>query len=267
MDGAVTGEEEAIRWRRDLEDAEAANQESWPMDVTARMSEFEWLTLVTEILVPVWNELELELGDTQQRDQPARQPAGDSHGDVVWTIEEDAETEELGKNQVYSVILGAAAACNRWLREDLGPELRAGGQDFETPMTLDPAIDIDRWARDRSRPLTEEPAVDGDDDIEIWLHRADLRTAGTLPAETAPREEWSQAVGHSMALVRDAVHRLTLARLHMRAGDPALLESNLAVQITENLYRVVVWLAGTLQAWGLSLIRLHNAAPEPHNSP
>ena len=45
-------------------------------------------------------------------------------------------TEELGVNQVYSVILATAAACNGWLKEDPGPGLRAGGQDFETPMTL-----------------------------------------------------------------------------------------------------------------------------------
>ena len=91
--------------------------------------------------------------------------------------------------------------------------------------------------------------------------------ARTLPKETAPREEWSEAVGHSMALVREAIHRLTLARFHMRTGDPALMESNVAVQITENLYRVVVWLASTLQAWGTALVRVHNAAPEPDDGP
>ena len=87
---------------------------------------------------------------------------------------------------------------------------------------------------------------------------------GSGPAEeTAPREEWSEAVGHSMALVREAVHRLTLTRFHMRTGDRAVLESNLAVQTTENVYRVVTWLASTLQAWGIALVRLHNAVPEP----
>ncbi len=254
MDGAVAREEAAARWRRDLEDAEAASRQSWPQNVTARMSEFERLTLITEILMPVRNELALEVKDTQQRDQPDRQPADD----------QEEETGELGVNQVYSVILAAAAACNRWLREDLGPGLRAGGQDFETSMTLDPATDIDRWARERAEPMMEEPA---DDDIERWLHRADLRTAGTLPHETDPREEWSGAVGHSMALVREAIHRLTLARLHMRAGDPAMLEANVAVQITENLYRVVVWLAGTLQAWGTALVRLQNAVPALDDDP
>ena len=174
-------------------------------------------------------------------------------------------TGELGVDQVYSVILATAAACNRWLREDLGPGLRAGGQDFETPMTLDPATDTDHWARERARPMMEEP--DGADDIERWLHWADLRTARTLPEETAPREEWSKNVGHSMALVREAIHRLTLARLHMRAGDRAVLESNLAVQTTENVYRVVIWLASTLQAWGIALVRVHNAVPEPDNGP
>ena len=111
----------------------------------------------------------------------------------------------------------------------------------------------------------EEPA--GDDDIERWLHWADLRTARTLPEETVPREEWSEAVGHSMALVREAIHRLTLARLHMRAGDRAVLEANVAVQTTENVYRVVIWLASTLQAWGIALVRVHNAVPEPDNGP
>ena len=128
-------------------------------------------------------------------------------------------------------------------------------------MTLDPASDIDRWARERARPMMEEP--DGAGGIERWLHWADLRTARTLPEETAPREEWSQAVGHSMALVGEAIHRLTLARLHMRAGDRAVLESNLAVQTTENVYRVVIWLASTLQAWGIALVRVHNAVPGP----
>ena len=258
MDGAVTREEAAARWRRDLEDAEAANRRSWPRDVTARMSEFERLTLLTEILMPVQSELKLELEDTQQREQPAGQPAGDGDG-----TGDEEDTEYLGVNQVYSVILAAGAACNRWLKEDLGLGLRAGGQDFETPMTLDPATDIDRWAGERAGPLTEEPA--DDDDIEGWLHRADLRMAGSLPEETAPPEEWSEAVGHSLALVRDAVHRLTLYRLYMRAGDAALMEANVAVQIAENLYRVVVWLASTLQAWGLTLV--HNAVPEPDDGP
>ena len=128
-------------------------------------------------------------------------------------------------------------------------------------MTLDPASDIDHWAGERARPMMEEP--DGADGIERWLHWADLRTARTLPEETAPREEWSKAVGHSMALVREAIHRLTLARLHMRAGGRAVLESNLAVQTTENVYRVVIWLASTLQAWGIALVRVHNAVQEP----
>ena len=257
MDGAVTREEVAARWRLDLAGAEANSRQSWPQDITTRMSEFEQLTLITEILMPVRNELALEVEDTQQREQPT----GDSHGDGGGTGDEE-DAGVLGVNQVYSVILDAAAACNRWLKEDPVPGLRAGGQDLETPMTLDPATDIDRWAKERAEPLTEEPA---DGDIESWLHRADLRTAGTLPDEAAPREEWGEAVGHSMALVREAIHRLTLARLHMRAGDPALLESGVALQITGNVYRVVVWLASTLQAWGMALVRLHNVFPQPHN--
>ena len=263
MDGAVTKEEAAARWRLDLEDAEASSRQTWPRDITNVMSEFERLTLITEILMPVRNELALEFEETHQRDQPARQPSGDSHGDDDRTIDQEEETEELGVNQVYSVILATAAVCNRWLTEDLGPGLRAGGQDFETPMTLDPATDIGHWAREWARPMMEEPA--GDDDIEKWLHWADLRTAGTLPEETAPWEEWSEAVGHSMAVVREAIHRLTLARLHMRAGDRAVLEANVAAQITENVYRVVTWLAGTLQAWGIALVRVHNAVPGPND--
>ena len=259
MDGTVTKEEAAVRWRRDLEEAEASSRQSWPRVVTNRMSEFDQLTLITEILTPVRNELPLEVDDTQRREQPT----GDSHDDGGGTGDED-DAGELGVIQVYSVVLAAAAACNRWLKEDLGPGLGAGGQDFETPMTLDPATDIHRWARERAEPMMEEPAGD---DIELWLHWADLRMAGTLPEDTAPQEEWSEAVGHGMALVREAVHRLTLARLHMRAGDPALLEANVAVQITENVYRVVVWLASTLQAWGMALVRVHNAAPEPDDGP
>ena len=250
MDGAVTKEEEEARWRRDLENAEASSRQSWPTDITARMSEFERLTLVTEILMPVRNELALEVEDTQQREQPDRQPTEDQQED----------TEDLSVNQVYSVILATAAACNRWLKEDLGPELRAGRQDFETPMTLDSATDIDRWCSERAERMMEEPSGD---DIERWLHWVDLRMARTLPEETAPPEEWRQAVGHSMAMVREAIHRLTLARLYMRAGDAALMEANVAAQITENVYRVVVWLASTLQAWGLALVRVHNAVPEP----
>ncbi len=264
MDGAVTREEAAARWRRDLEEAETISLESWPRDITAGMSEFEWLTLVTEILMPVRNELALEFEETQQRDRPDRQPAGDSHGDNDRAIGQDEDTGGPGVNQVYSVIVDASAACNRWLKEDLGPGLRDGGQDFETSMTLDPSTDIDRWARERAGPMLEEPA---DDDIEGWLHWADLRTAGTLTEETAPLEEWNRAAGHSMALVREAVHRLTLARLHMRTGDRALLEANLAAQATENVYRVVVWLASTLQAWGIALVRLHNAVPGPDDGP
>ena len=265
MDGAVTKEEAAARWRLDLEDAEAGSRQTWPEDITAAMSEFERLTLITEILMPVRNELALEFEETHQWDQPARQPAGESHCDDDDNGDQEEDTQELGVNQVYLVVLAAAVSCNRWLREDLGPGLRADGQDFNTPMTLDPATDIDHWARERAQPMMEEPAGDGD--IERWLHWADLRTAGTLPEETAPREEWCEAVGHGFSLVREAVHRLTLARLHMRTGDRAVLESNLAVQTTENVYRVVTWLASTLQAWGIALVRVHNAVPEPDNGP
>ena len=264
MDGAVTREEAVARWRLDMEDAEASSQQTWPRDITAAMSEFERLTMITEFLMRVRNELALEFEEAHQRDQPARQPTGDSHSDDDRTIDQEEETGETGVNQVYSVILATAAACNRWLKEDLGPGLRAGGQDFETPMTLDPATDIDHWAKERARPMMEEPA--GDDDIERWLRWADLRTARTLPEETAPREEWSKAVGHSMAVVREAIHRLTLARLHMRAGDRAVLESDASAQITENVYRVVTWLASTLQAWGIALVRVHNASPVPRDS-
>ena len=59
MDGAVTKEEAAARWRLDLEDAEAGSRQTWPEDITAAMSEFERLTLITEILMPVRNELAL----------------------------------------------------------------------------------------------------------------------------------------------------------------------------------------------------------------
>ena len=169
---------------------------------------------------------------------------------------EEEETGELGINETYSVILATAAACNRWLKEDLGPGLRTGGQDVHTPMTLDLATDIDRWARERARPMMEEPS--GDDAIEM---------ARTLPDEAAPREEWAGAVGHSMTRVREAVHRLTLVRLHLRAGDRGLLEANAAPQITENVYRAATWLAGTLQTWGIALVRLHNAVPEPDDGP
>ena len=261
MDGAVTREEAAARWRLDLEDTEASSQQTWPRDITAGMSEFEWLTLVIEILTPVRNELALEFEETRQRDQSAQQPSVDNNGDDDRIIDPEEDTGETGVNQIYSVILATAAACDRWLKEDLGPGLRAGGQDFETPMTLDPATDIDHWARERAKPMMEQPA--GDDDIERWLHWADLRTAHTLPEETAPREEWSEAVGHSMDLAREAIHRLTLARLYMRTGDRAMLESNVAAQTTENVYRVVTWLASTLQAWGVALVRIHNAIPEP----
>ena len=254
MDGAIAKEEATARWRLDLEEAEADSRQSWPMDITARISEFERLTLITETLMPVRNELKLELEETRQRDQPSQLLTGDQE-----------KTGELGVNQAYSVVLATAAACNRWLKEDLGPGLRTGGQDFETPMTLDPATDVDRWTMERTGPLPEEPS--GGDEIEEWLRWADLRTAGTLPEETAPREDWSEAVGRSMALVREAIHRLTLARLQLRTSDPALLEANIAVQITENVYRVVVWLASTLQAWGIALVRLHNAVPEPDGGP
>lgn len=263
MDGAVTREEAAALWRRDLEEAEASSRQTWPMEITAGMSEFEWLTLITEILAPVRNELALEFQETRRRYEPACHDPGGSHGDGGGSGGREEETEEPDVNRVYSVILDTAAACTRWLREDLGPGLLAGGRDFETPMTLDPATDIDRWVRERSRPLMEEPAGD---DIDRWLHWADLRTAGALPEETAPRQEWSEAVGHGMAVVREALHRLALSRLYLRTGDRAVLEANVAAQITENVYRVVAWLAGTLQAWGLALVRVHNAVPEPGDS-
>lgn len=236
MDSMVTREEAAARWRLDLADAAADSRQAWPGAITARMSEFERLTLVTEILLPVCNDLVPETGET---DRTAQQK-GDDGGD----IDQDEETEEPGVNHDYSVILAAAAACTRWLEEDLGPALRAGGQDFETPMTLPPAADIDHWARERAQPITAEPSGD---DIEGWLRWVDLRTARALPAEGAPREEWSLAVGHSLALVREAVHRLTLGRLNMRAGAPSVPETSVAAQLTENVYRTVAWLASTLQ--------------------
>ena len=45
MDGAVTREEAATRWRRNLEAAEASSRQTWLGDITAGMSEFERLTL------------------------------------------------------------------------------------------------------------------------------------------------------------------------------------------------------------------------------
>ena len=133
MDGAVTREEAAARWRLDLEDAEAGSQQTWPGEITAGMSEFERLTLITEIIMPVRNELALEFEETQQRDQPSQQPAGDSHGDDDRTIDQEEETGELGANQIYSVVLATAAACNRWLKEDLGPGLRASRSGLSRP--------------------------------------------------------------------------------------------------------------------------------------
>ena len=92
MDGEVTREEAAARWRLDLGGAAASSRQTWPGDVTAGMSEFEWFTLVTEILMPVRNELVLEFEETQQRDQPARESSGDSHGDDDRMIGQEEET-------------------------------------------------------------------------------------------------------------------------------------------------------------------------------
>ena len=93
MDGAVTREEAAARRRLDLEDAEASSRQTWPRDITAGMSEFERLTLITEILMPVRNELALEVEETHQRDQPARQPTGGSHADEDRTIDKRTTPE------------------------------------------------------------------------------------------------------------------------------------------------------------------------------
>ena len=112
MDGAVTREEAVVRWRLDLEDAEASSRQTWPGDITAGMSEFERLTLITEILMSVRNELALAFDEMHQRDQPAQQPNGDSHGDDGGTGDQE-ETGETGVNQVYSVILATAAACKK----------------------------------------------------------------------------------------------------------------------------------------------------------
>lgn len=74
MEKAVAREEAAARWLRDLRAAETAIRRAWPRDITARMSEFELLTLVSEILVPVWNDFRLEFEETPLRDQPDQQP-------------------------------------------------------------------------------------------------------------------------------------------------------------------------------------------------
>ena len=97
MDGAVTKEEAAARWRLDLEKAEARSEQTWPRDIATTMSEFERLTLITEILMPVRNELALEFEETNRRDQPARQPSGDSHGDDDRTIDPEEDTGETGR--------------------------------------------------------------------------------------------------------------------------------------------------------------------------
>ena len=47
----------------------------------------------------------------------------------------------------------------------------------------------------------------------------------------------------------------------MRTNDRAMLEASVAVQTTENVYRVAVWLSSTPQAWGIALVRFHNAVP------
>ena len=105
MDGAVTREEAAARWRQDLDNAETSSRQTWLGDITAGMSEFERLTLITEILMPVRNELALKFEETHQQDQPAPLPTGDSHGDSDSTGDLEEETGEIGVNQVYSVVL------------------------------------------------------------------------------------------------------------------------------------------------------------------
>ena len=134
MDGAVTREEAEARWRMDLEEAETSSQQTWPRDITAGTSEFEWLTLITEILLPVQNELALEFEETRRLEPAPHDPVG-SHGDGDETGDLE-ETGETGVNQVYSVILATAAACNRWLKESLGAGTegrRAGLRDPDDP--------------------------------------------------------------------------------------------------------------------------------------
>ena len=83
-------------------DAEASSQRTWPGDITAGMSEFERLTLITEILMPVRNELALEFEEAHQRDQPAQQPNGDRHGDDGGT---DGQ-EETGRDRRQPGLFG-----------------------------------------------------------------------------------------------------------------------------------------------------------------
>ena len=71
MDGVVTREEAAARWRLDLEDVEAGSRQTWPWDITSGMSEFEWLTLITEILMPARNKHALGFEETHRRYEPA----------------------------------------------------------------------------------------------------------------------------------------------------------------------------------------------------
>ncbi len=113
MDGAVTREEAATLWRRDLKEAASRSEQTWPLDIAGGMSEFEWLTLITEILMPVRNEQALGLEETHRRYEPAPHDPVDSNGDDDRTIDQEEDAGELGVNQVYSVILAAAAACNR----------------------------------------------------------------------------------------------------------------------------------------------------------
>ena len=106
MDGAMTKEQAAAHWRRDLEEAEASSRQAWPRDVTAGMSEFEWLTLKAKILEPVLGQLVLAFQERNRQFEPADQ--------------EEAGAPSI--NQTFSVIL--AAAMSTYLPTLTSPRLR-----------------------------------------------------------------------------------------------------------------------------------------------
>ena len=228
-------------WRTRLRDLDEANRVLWPRTATARLSEMDWYTLLTEMITPLHNfhPMNFEGQDTGQ------------------------DREPLTVNETYRILAICAQLTGRWLTEDLAPRLRAANLP-PTEMSFKPGEDIQAWAKYRSEPMPPEPRNAGEG--LHWMERKWMarKLANSLPAQDAPLKEWHTELTKSVASVHETLHRLALLRIYIhRDTSPDLPPVDLMIN---NLYQTVVWLSASLQEWAINLERHHGAHSEEPTS-
>ena len=221
------------RWQTHLVNMIETNRQDWPRTNTARFSEMDWYTLLTEAISPLHNFHPMYYQDHHR----------------------SSAEDPLTVNQTYAMLAVCAAMATRWLQEDLGPRLRAVDLEIPPEMHLQPDEDVQIWAQYRNQPMPPQP-----DDFSEFPHWAAIKMARVLPAPNAAQETWHAEMTYAFGSIHETLHRLSLIRMYTRRGDGP--DASSMSQLIYNLYQTVVWLVTSLQEWALNLDRYHKAVPE-----